>query len=182
MYWHLCIGNMQYDLMMIHIRCRTLSCQASQVASALDTPLFSLQLPRNNCFLHTTGKFFHLCLINSIITTCYTCSYCVTICCLLLHCLTSCASIIQLLLLFLSAFIVVSPAELHRPTRGLTPGTSIHQQRTPQRWRELHPKRKRCSCRNPREGHSALRHYKPAARNKTTLLAMSRSRCGTEPT
>ena len=88
MYWYLCIGNMPYDLMMIHIRCRTLSCQASQVASALDTPLFSLQLPRNNCFLHTTGKFFHLCLINSIIATCYTCKYCVTICCLLLHCLT----------------------------------------------------------------------------------------------
>ena len=93
MYWYLCIGNMPYDLMMIHIRCRTLSCQASQVASASclwHPSLFAPTATKKLVFStrQATGKFFHLCLINSIISTCYTCKYCATICCLLLHCLT----------------------------------------------------------------------------------------------
>ena len=63
----------------------------------------------------------------------------------------------------------------------LTPGTSIHQQRTPQWLRELlHPKKKRCTTFQESKGR-ALRHYKHAASREQDNITMSRSTRGTEP-
>ena len=179
MYWHLCIGNMPYDLMMIHIRCRTLSCQASQVASALDTPLFSLQLPRKNCFPPHDRQ-----VLSSLFNQQYNCHllYMQLLCNYLLFVYF----IVWLLVLALSSscFFLFLPLLLflQQSFIGLLVGSLQGQAYTSN---ARHNGGGNCTPKgNESKGRAlcALRHYKPAAGNKRTLLAMSRSRCGTEPT
>ena len=164
---------------MPHLSCQWHCHEPARLLLPLVAPLafLSLQLPteyakptkqRFSSTDRQVSSLLFLYLIDSAITTCY--SYVWN--CLLLHfnLALSTSSV------FLPLFIVSPESFIHRPARGSPQEQAYtsNAQRTPQWLRELHPKRKRCSFRNQREGHSGF--INPAG-NKT----MSRSKCGTEP-